>query len=140
MVVGLAILIIEIDQTNSLARAEAVQKRSDAIMASQKEYALSDYLPEIYAKYEEGGVDALDAVELDRFRVWETSRRVRMSAQYRQYLMGFLDRETAERTVRDAALGYADTWDEIGLATDGSRDSLDGVSVEFLRAVENARR
>ena len=140
VVVGLAILILEINQTNSLAKAEAIQGRSDMIMQAQKEYALSEYLPEITAKYREGGVEALTLVELDRLQVWENARRVRMSAQYRQYQMGFLDQETAERTVKDAALSFAQLWDDIGLEATGEKGSLDGVSIEFLQEVQRAQR
>ena len=139
VVVGLAILILEIDQTNNLAKAEAIQGRSDMIMQAQKEYALSAYLPEITAKYREGGVEALTPVELDRLQVWENARRVRMSAQYRQFQMGFLDQEIAERTVKDAALSFAQIWDDLGLESQGNSGSLDGVSTEFLQEVQKAR-
>jgi len=140
VVAGLAILIVEINQTNNLAEAEAAQRRSDQIMQAKKEYALSEYIPEITTKYQENGIDALTAVEVSRLKSWESARRIRMSAQYRQYLMGYLDQETAERTVQDAALSFADIWDDIGLETDGNKGSLDGVSEEFWREVQKARR
>lgn len=139
VVAGLAILIVEINQTNHLAEAEAIQRRSDQIMEAQKEYALSEFLPDIVVKYQEGGINALTAVEVSRYRSWELARRARMSAQYRQYLMGYLDREVAERTVQDAALTFADTWDDLGLETVGVDHSLDGADIEFLREVQKAR-
>ena len=140
VVAGLAILIVEINQTNNLAEAEAAQSRSDQIMQAQKDYALSEYIPEITTKYLENGIGALSAAEISRLKAWENARRIRMSSQYRQYLRGYLDRETADRTVQDAALTFAEVWDDLGLEIDGSTGSLDGVSVEFLREVQKARR
>jgi hypothetical protein len=140
VVAGLAMLVIEISQTNNLAEAAAAQRRSDQIMEAQKDYALSDYLPSIVVKYREGGIDTLTAAEVSRYQLWESARRIRMSAQYRQYRMGYLDRETAERTVLDAALGYADIWDDLGLETDGTKGSLDALDLEFWQEVQKARR
>ena len=140
VVAGLVMLVIEINQTNNLAKAEAAQKRSDQIMESQKDYALSEHLPGIVVKYRESGIEALTAVEISRYRSWELARRSRMSAQYRQYLMGYLDQETAERTVLDAALSFASTWDDLGLETDGTKSSLDSLNSEFWQEVQKARR
>ena len=53
--------------------------------------------------------------------------------------MGYLDRETAERIIQDAALSFADTWDDLGLETVGINNSLDGADKEFLQEVQNAR-
>jgi len=139
VVVGLAVLIIEIDQTNKLAEAEAVQRRSDQINEALKGYALSEYLPDIVVKYQEGGISALTAVEKSRYRSWEMARRARMSSQYRQYLMGYLDRETMQRTIQDAAISYADTWDDLSLETAGEKSSLDGANAEFMEEVRKAR-
>ena len=133
-------LVIEINQTNNLAKAEAGQKRSDQIMEAQKDYALSEYLPDIVVKYRESGIDTLTAVEISRYQSWELARRARMSAQYHQYLMGYLDRETAERIVQDAATSFAETWDDLGLETAGINYSLDGANKEFLQEVQKARR
>ena len=140
VVAGLVMLVIEINQTNNLAKAEAAQNRSDQIMEAQKDYALSEYLPGIVTKYRENGIEALTAEETSRYRSWELARRSRMSAQYRQYLMGYLDQETAERTVLDAAIGFASTWDDLGLETDGAKSSLDSLNSEFWQEVQKARR
>jgi hypothetical protein len=140
VVAGLAMLVIEINQTNNLAEAEAAQERSDQISQAQKDFAISEHLPGIVVKYQESGIEALTAVEISRYKSWELARRSRMSAQYRQYLMGYLDQETAERTVLDAALSFANTWDDLGLETDGANSSLDALNSEFWQKVQEAQR
>ena len=134
VVVGIAILIVEIEQANSLAEADVLQRRSDSIADGLRDYALSDYLPAITVKYQDGGVDALTAVEFSRYFAWESARRVRMASQYTQFRLGYLDRETAETTFQFAAENFLDTWNDIGLAPPGP-DTL-----EFMQEVERARR
>ena len=133
VVVGIAILIVEIEQANSLAEADVLQRRSDSIADGLRDYALSDYLPEITVKYQDGGADALTAVEFSRYFAWEAARRNSMAALYTQFRLGYLDRETVENTAQFAADNFLDTWNDIGLVP--GPDTL-----EFMQEVEQARR
>lgn len=78
IVAGLVIVYLELDHANRLAEANAIQIRGNEIMESQKEYALSDYLPDIVIKARQSGFESLSPVEFSRYRAWELARRQRM--------------------------------------------------------------
>ena len=116
IVAGLVIVYLELDQANRLAEANAHQFRDAEITQAQKDYALSDYMPEIVIKAQEGGFDSLTAVELSRYLMWESARRQRLVAVYRQYQMGFIDRQIIDgnfRVIIDR--GWAEIWDKLGM-------------------------
>jgi phosphopantothenoylcysteine synthetase/decarboxylase len=93
VVIGLIFLVVELRQSNDQAAAATEQDRSNTVDVQFREYATSDYLPEIYAKMAESGVDSLSSVELLRARAWENARVARMTGQVSQYYQGYLDEE-----------------------------------------------
>ena len=113
VVLGLILLVIEIEQSNDQAAASAYQARIDQIDLAQQQFALSPILPPIYVKLEQMGLNSLDADELLRVNAWELARSQRMAGQHYQYQRGYLD-ETAYLAMMRAAQDWMDIWDELG--------------------------
>ena len=113
VVIGLALLIYELRESQNLAETDAAVRRLDQIQLSQTEMALSESLPIIRVKALSEGVDSLTEVELYRLQVWENAVRLRMRSQYTEYVRGYLDHDTAEGIV-GAASGLLPYWEELG--------------------------
>lgn len=103
VVVGLALLAMEINQANRQAEASAYQQRMTEIEHARQEFALSETLPAIYVKIKESGLQSLSSEELTRVRSWENARVRRLQAQYYQYVSAFADRQTYEGTLEFAS-------------------------------------
>lgn len=130
VVLGLALLIFELRQTQHLAETEATVRRLSQMQEAQTNFALSDSLPPIIVKARSEGVGSLTPEELIRLRNWESSIRLRMSSQYTQFVRGYLDQETADRIV-NAAVSRLDLWDELGIYLGNT---------EFEQAIRQASR
>ena len=113
VVAGLVILIIQVDQANRLAEADAAQRRASEIQESLQQFALSDYLPAIYSKASEEGFGALSLGEKSRVQAWESARLFRMQGQYRQYQLGMLDRDSIEAMLNAAAWYSKHYWEPL---------------------------
>ena len=113
VVIGLALLIYEVRQSQNLAETEAAVRRLDQMQVAQVEIATSELLAAIRVKALSEGVDSLTSVEHYKLSRWESSVRLRMRSQYIEYVRGYLDQETADFIVKAAAnsLPY---WEELG--------------------------
>ena len=127
---GLFLLIIELDQTRNQAASSTYQNRINAIDSSLQAQAVSDYLPEIYVKLEQNGLDALSPVEFFRLRQWEFARTIRINGQLSQYDRGFLDEESYEAATR-VAVENLNLWRQLEIPLD---------SGALQRLVENERQ
>ena len=94
VLIGLILLIAELNQTNNQMSSRAQQDRTDSIVQANVELALSESLADIITKMEESGVSSLSASELIRARSWANATINRMRGQYYQYQQGFIDEET----------------------------------------------
>ena len=128
VVIGLAILIIEISQANKLAETEAFVLRLDQMQQANLVFGESEYLPQIELKYRSEGVQSLSELERLRLHRWETSVMLRMQGHYYQYQQGYLDQETGDR-VLIAAVSQLKRWDELGVVIENKN---------FRRLVEEA--
>lgn len=133
VVIGLIFLVAELRQSNQQAAAATEQDRSNTVDQQFREYASSDYLPDIFAKMAESGVDSLSNVELLRARAWETARIVRMTGQLSQYQEGYLDEEIYQ-TFLEISRNNLPLWKALGLTENGR---LGIASVQFLKIVES---
>jgi hypothetical protein len=113
VVLGLALLAYELQQTQNLSETEAAVRRLNQIQEARLEFATSEFLPPIRVKARTEGIQALSAVEIDRLRDWESTVRLRMRSQYIEYVRGYLDQETADGVVRNAA-AFLPYWEELG--------------------------
>ena len=113
VVVGLALLVYELRETQRLAETESSVRRLNQMQEAQTAFALSDTIAALQVKAQSDGVDSLSTVELRRLQYWENSVRLRMRSQYIQFVRGYLDAETADGIVQ-AAVGSLPYWEELG--------------------------
>jgi hypothetical protein len=113
VVIGLALLVFELRETQRLAETEASVRRLNQMQEAQTAFALSDTIAALQVKAQSVGVDSLSPAELRRLQFWESSVRLRMRSQYIQYVRGYLDAETAEGIVQ-AAVRSLPYWEELG--------------------------
>jgi hypothetical protein len=113
VVIGLALLIYELRESHNLAETGAAVRRLDQMQESRVAMAVSESLPAIRVKAMTDGVETLNQVELYRLQTWESSVRVRMNSHYIEFLRGYLDEDTANKMVKDAA-GVLLYWEELG--------------------------
>ncbi len=116
VVIGLGILIYEVNLSTKLAVVEAHTSRLSQMEQAHMEFASSDFLPRISVKLQDDGIDSLTREELERFRFWEGSVRLRMASQYFLYQQGLLDQETADQIVAAAAARYK-RWQQLDVIT-----------------------
>ena len=119
VVIGLALLIYELRESQNLAETEAAVRRLDQIQAAEVEMATSEFLASIRVKATSDGVASLTPVELFKLQQWESSVRRRMQSQYIEYVRGYLDQETAERMIKSAA-DFLPYWEDLGYQLDDS--------------------
>ena len=128
VVVGLALLIYEVRESQKLAETEATVGRLNQMQVARLEFAKNEFLIPIKVKAKTEGVQSLSPVELVRLQEWETSVRLRMRSQYIQYAQGYIDRNTADGIVR-AAVRDLPYWEELGFELGNT---------EFSQAIKNA--
>jgi len=109
-VVGIFLLIQEVNHASRISEVEAYQTRIRDIQEVNMQMALSDTLALIFEKEEEQGIDALTPSEFMRVRAWYASIMRGMQGQYYQYQEGFLEREAVDRTLEDIAAGIYAKW------------------------------
>ena len=114
VLVGLIFLIVELKQANDLALASAYRNRGDEIQLSLQELALSSDLAAIQVKAKTQGLDALSDVEIERYRSWIWAGVFRMQNQFNDYELGFLDNESYQGMLAEAARRYP-MWIELDL-------------------------
>ena len=119
VVIGLALLIYELRESQNLAETEAAVRRLDQIQAAEVEMATSEFLASIRVKARSDGIESLTPVELYKLQQWEDSVRRRMQSQYIEYVRGYLDQETAERMIESAAY-FLPYWEDLGYEFDDS--------------------
>ena len=114
VVIGLALLVYELRQSQNLAETEAAVRRLDQMQMAVVEMATSELLAAIRVKANSEGLESLTSVELYKLQQWELSVQLRMRSQYIEYVRGYLDQDTAVAIVETAAslLPY---WEELGL-------------------------
>ena len=128
VVIGLALLVFELRESQQLAETEAYVGRLNQMQIARLEYAMNEYLIPIKVKALTDGVQSLTPVELTRLQEWEQSVKLRMTSQYIQYLQGYIDQNTADAIVFEAAK-FLPFWEELGFELGNS---------EFDQAIEKA--
>ncbi len=116
VVVGLGILIYEVNLSTKLAVVGAHTGRLSQMEQAHTQFAISDYLPRISVKLQSDGIDSLTPEEFERFRYCESSVKLRMASQYFLYQQGLLDQETADQIVAAAAARYK-FWQELDVTS-----------------------
>ncbi len=114
VVVGLAVLIFEVHESNLQATSATTMARYTEIETSNRDFALSEHLPVIYVQVEEAGIESLDAEQLMRIQAWEMARILRMEGQFIQFHSGYLP-ESNYQIMLDVARELTPLWEELGI-------------------------
>ena len=96
VVIGLALLVIELNQNSELVRAQIHQARSDNYVSDVMALADSEFLLPAYEKLADAGgitdpnsLDALDPTERARVRRYVQARHADYDNLYYQYQLGY---------------------------------------------------
>jgi hypothetical protein len=135
VVVGLALLIVEIRQNSELVRAQIHQSRSDNYVSERQAVADSEFILPVTVKLMAAGdyldpanLDVLDATERERFRRYLQSRHADYDNLFYQYRLGYLDESFYQSRVAESIKRLLPMWEELGL--------LDYGTPEFRQEIE----
>jgi hypothetical protein len=134
VVVGLILLVVELNQNSSLVRAQIHQARSDNYVSNIMDFADTEYLLPAYEKLIDAGglnaaaLDALDPIERARIRRYAQARLGGYDNLLYQYRLGYLDDEFYQSRVVVSIARMTPLWRDFGL--------LDGVTPAFAAEVE----
>jgi hypothetical protein len=100
VLVGIILLVVEINQNNELVRVQIEQMRSDTYVSWLRDAALGDYVAPLFAKIEALGGDSgnfdltqLDPIEKQRYMSIAAARFYDYENTYAQYQRGFVSEE-----------------------------------------------
>lgn len=140
VLVGLALLIVELDQNSDLLRAQIHQARSDSYEAFVVASADSEFFLPVWEKFRAAGgpedvaaLDALSPIELARLSRYLQGRLGGYDNLYFQYRNGYLDEEFYETRVVESVRSFAAVYSRLGLL------SANLVTPSFLDEIERIR-
>ncbi len=106
VVIGLMLLIVEIDQNSELVKAQINQARSDSLVQRLAEFADSEHIAPLRAKLNSAGYpervvprNELTPVEVERLQTWLGSSMLDFENLFYQYQLGFIDQEYWEARI-----------------------------------------
>jgi hypothetical protein len=126
VLIGIILLIVEINQNNELVRVQIEQTRSETYVAWQREVALGEHVAPLFAKLgvHDGGfftdldVTQLDPVELTRIRAIAAARFYDYENLHAQYERGFVSEEYWRQRIVPAVHEWAPVWAKLFPADD----------------------
>jgi hypothetical protein len=108
VLVGIALLIVEINQNNELVRIQIEQARSDTYVAWQREVASGDHVDGKF--FGDMAFEQLDPVEMERIRAIASARFYDYETLYAQYERGFVSEEYWNDRIVPAVRNWAPIW------------------------------
>ena len=131
VVVSIILLGYEIRQTRLVIVGETYLARAALSADASLSFSESDYLPEIWGEYENGGLDALTSDQRRRFFGYAAATKTRMDAYYLQYEIGLMDDEWYRYRFIPSAKSWRKRWEEMGLlSSDNTRPSFKAAVLE----------
>ena len=128
VLIGIILLLIELNQNSDLLTAQIHQARSDAFVTKRLDIADSEYLLPAYRKFRDAGgfldmnaMDELDPDEFARIREFFVAYHRDYDNLYYQYQQGYLDDEFYEYSIQNSIRLFAPWWKRLGIAETGSR-------------------
>ena len=118
VLIGIVLLIVEINQNNELVRIQIEQARSDTYVAWQREIALGDHVAPLFAKlgahdgefFSNLDFEQLDRVEMERIRAIASARFYDYETLYAQYERGFVSDDYWNNRIVPAVRDWAPVW------------------------------
>ncbi len=118
VLVGIVLLIVEINQNNELVRIQIEQARSDTYVAWQREVASGDHVAPLFAKlgahdgkfFSNLDFEQLDRVEMERIRAIASARFYDYETLYAQYERGFVSEEYWRKRIVPTVRNWAPIW------------------------------
>jgi len=139
VVIGIVLLILEINQNTEMMRAQMTQARAENLLDRYRDEIHSDYWAEILAKRRVAkSIDewalSLTPVEYERVWTYQLFQWHYLQAQYSQYRSGYLEEEIWRRSTQSDARRFMQTWPFFNFNYEGAdpnfRQFLDQVAVE----------
>lgn len=122
VLIGLFLLIVEIDQNSDLVRAQIHQARSDEHIAARMAVADSDHFLAAMLKFEQAGgfgdfasIDQLSPLEARRIREFLIARHQDYDNLEFQYQQGYLDQEYYDYRIAPSIRFFAPWWERLGI-------------------------
>ena len=141
VLVGLALLIVELDQNSDLVRAQIHQARSDNFVSLKAELANTEHLLPVLANFTPAGGPAhisalqeLDPIERARLRQYWDGRIGGYDNLHYQYKQGFLDDDFYNSRVLTTVKFFFPLWEELGLVNLGAENPR--VTKSFAAEIE----
>lgn len=134
VVIGLILLVVELNQNSSLVRAQIHQARSDNYVANMMQVADTEFLLPAYKKLlDAGGLNAaaletLNSTERERVRRYAQGRLGGYDNLFYQHRLGYLDDEFYQSRVVVSIRRMTPLWEEFGL--------LNGVTPGFAAEIK----
>jgi hypothetical protein len=120
VLIGILLLVYELNQNSDLMRAQIHQSRADAYVSLFEDRADAEYLVPALEKVRVAGgwgnpsaLDQLTDDELARVRWYLGARRGDYENLYYQYQQGFLDEEYYQTAVVNGIATFAPWWEKL---------------------------
>ena len=128
VVIGLILLLIELDQNSDLVRAQIHQARSDAHVWMKEESANSEFLLPALEKFRLAGgssdldaMDSLTPIEAARVTLSMEAAHQDYDNLFYQYQQGYLDEEYYQYRVVATIKELAPWWQKLDIFESGGR-------------------
>ncbi len=144
VVIGLILLLVELDQNSDLVRAQIHQARSDAHVGHRLNDVESKHWTPIMLKLQEHGypsdiasIDALSPEELYRFKDYIAARHTDLDNLHYQHQQGYLDEEYYEYKVAYAIQRMAPYWEKLNVFRTNVRPNFAAEIERIMREYES---
>ncbi len=131
VLIGIILLIVELQQNRDLTRAQIHQNRSDAWVAARFARADSEFVAPVLEKISTAGypddmtaMDELTAVELMRMRDVFSAFAGDYDNLYFQYKNGYLDEEFYKHRIERSIRSMAPWWEKLGISEPGLEKAI----------------
>ena len=128
VVIGLILLVAELNQNSELVRAQIHQSRSDNYVSNMIAISDTEFLLPAYEKLSVAGgitditaLEALDQIERERIRRYSQARLADYDNLFYQYRLGYLDEEFYQTRVAVSIRRMTPVWEEFRLLPSATR-------------------
>jgi hypothetical protein len=138
VVIGLILLVAELNQNSQLVRAQIHQARSDNYVSDMMTIADTEFLLPAYKKLSDAGgisdvaaLAALDETERERIRRFAQARLADYDNLFYQYSLGYLDDGFYQSRVESSIDRMIAVWEEFGL--------IEGATPDFVAEIQRIK-